>query len=350
MNRKLIAAGSLLTLALAGCAAPPVPAAPATTEPATAPQDQVVACLVADPANGVANDELKAGLEKAGTELTGIKTQVTEVGSGADYAGVLQAQVDDGCTVVVATGADSADPMLAAAKANSQTQFALIDVTPNSVPNNLRPVLFHTQDAAFLAGYAAAASSTSGVVGTFGALNVPAVTIYMDGFVQGVEKYNEAKGAAVQVNGWTRDSRSGTFVASPTDPWNDPDAGAATAATLGADVVLAVAGKSGEGALNAAAQGGSKVVWAENDGCSTYADRCDQILGSVIKDRGAALFQLLTTVVENRGASGVFVANLKNGGVDLVGVKDEALASEIAGLKQDIIDGKIDVKSDSAIG
>ena len=348
MNRTKLAVGSLLALTLSACAAPPAPTSSATPS-TTASTKQVVACLVADPANAVANAELQEGLDKAADQL-GVESRTTEIASADDYATALQSQVDAGCTVVVATGTDSADPMLAAAKANPDVQFALIDVTPNSVPSNLRPVLFHTQDSAFLAGYAAAATSTTGTVGVFGAMNIPAVTIYMDGFVQGVEKYNETKGADVKVNGWLRERRSGTFVASSTDAWNDPTAGAAAASSLGADVVMAVAGASGVGALDAAAQANTKVIWSDVDGCKTQADKCGQILGSVVKDRGAALYELLSTISENRGASGVFVANLRNEGTDFVGVADEALAKELEALKQDIVDGRIDVASDSAIG
>lgn len=349
MKRTFLAVGSLLALALSACAAPPTSTTPSASPSTTTQQTAVVACLVADPANAVANTQLQAGLDKAAEQLE-VESRTTEIASSADYATTLQAQVDAGCTVVVATGTDSADPVQAAAKANPLVQFALVDVTPNSVPSNLRPVLFHTQDSAFLAGYAAAASSTTGTVGVFGALNIPAVTIYMDGFVQGVEKYNEVKGATVKVNGWLRERRSGTFVASSTDPWNDPAAGAAAASSLEADVVMTVAGASGDGVLNAAANSGTKVIWSDVDGCQTHADRCDQILGSVVKDRATALYELLSAISENRTASGVFVANLRNGGTAFVGVGDEALAKELDGLQQDIVDGRIDVASDSAIG
>ena len=59
---------------------------------------------------------------------------------------------------------------------------------------NSKPILFDTAQAAFLAGYAAASYSKTGVVGTFGGIQIPTVTIFMDGFVEGVAYYNEAEG------------------------------------------------------------------------------------------------------------------------------------------------------------
>ena len=54
----------------------------------------------------------------------------------------------------------------------------------------------------FLAGYLAAGMTETGIVATFGGINIPPVTVFMDGFVMGVAYYNEVKGTDVQVLGW----------------------------------------------------------------------------------------------------------------------------------------------------
>ena len=55
--------------------------------------------------------------------------------------------------------------------------------------SQLRTVLFDTKSASFLAGYVAAGTTQTGVVGTFGGVNIPPVTDFMEGMRQGVEYY-----------------------------------------------------------------------------------------------------------------------------------------------------------------
>ena len=81
-------------------------------------------------------------------------------------------------------------------RANPDVDFATIDDSSTdraTDAQNVKPITFNTSQAAFLAGYAAAAYSKTGVVGTFGGLQIPTVTIFMDGFADGVKYYNEQK-------------------------------------------------------------------------------------------------------------------------------------------------------------
>ena len=51
--------------------------------------------------------------------------------------------------------------------------------------------------------------SESGTVATYGGINIPPVTVFMDGFLQGVNYYNEENGTEVEVLGW--DGTDGSF-------------------------------------------------------------------------------------------------------------------------------------------
>lgn len=352
-------AAALLALALAGCATPPVTAPATTTEPEPAPTQRYKACLMTDAGEapeGSAVASAIAGLNRAQAEL-GIETQHVAATAESEYPRTLQSLVDSGCQLVAAIGAPMADSVEAAAKTNTQVRFALVDAIPNSTPPNLRPIIFGSHEAGFLAGYLAASRTTSGTVGTFGALNVPAATIYMDGFSQGVEHFNTSKVAQVALVGWQLDTQDGTFVRSDSQPWNDPVAGRAAAQSLvdqGADVLFAVAGASGVGALELAAENPSvQVIWSDTDGCLTQADRCAQILASAVKDRDAAIFELIRADEAGRGASGVFAAALRNDGVGLLpgGIGDfGATTAELDSLTKAIIEGTIRVDSPAAIG
>ena len=115
--------------------------------------------------------------------------------------------------------------------------------------DNVEELNFATDQAAFLAGYLAAGSTETGKVGTFGGINIPTVTIFMDGFLAGVNQYNADNGTEVEVLGW--DGSDGLF----TGDFEDQDKGKQTTKSLideGADIVMPVAGPVGLGSVEAA--------------------------------------------------------------------------------------------------
>ena len=96
----------------------------------------------------------------------------------------------------------------------------------------------------FLAGYLAAGMTKTGKVATFGGEKLPTVTIYMDGFYDGVQYYNSKHGTHVQVLGWNESTQNGSF----TGNFTDQTAGqqlTQTFVTEGAAIIFPVAGTSG---------------------------------------------------------------------------------------------------------
>ena len=98
-----------------------------------------------------------------------------------------------------------------AANANPDIPFSIVDFAyadGDITNNNVLGQVFNTDEAAFLAGYLAAGMTKTGKVGTFGGVNIPPVTIFMDGFYNGVQKYNADNGKNVEVLGWDLGERS----------------------------------------------------------------------------------------------------------------------------------------------
>ena len=127
------------------------------------------------------------------------------------------------------------------------------------VAGNVKDVLFDVGQATYLAGYLAAGMTETGVVCTYGGINIPPVTIFMDGFAAGVGYHNDQKGTDVQVLGWNPDSREGLF----TNNFESLDDGRAFAQNLydeGADIVLPVAGPVGLGVAQGLPHPGEQVV------------------------------------------------------------------------------------------
>ena len=176
-------------------------------------------------------------------------------------------------------------PPQAAAKKNPDVDFAIVDFAYEKAPANLKGLTFDTAQPSFLAGYLAAAESESGIVGTFGGLNIPTVTIFMEGFRQGVETYNEENGADVKVLGW--DGKDGSF----TEDFEDKAKGQTIAEQMiqqGADIIFPVAGPAGLGGLQAAKDNDAWGIWVDTDGCVSAAEYCDILLTSVVKGMDVA--------------------------------------------------------------
>ena len=141
--------------------------------------------------------------------------------SDTEYGDNIQAMVDAGCNQITTVGFLLGDATLAAAKANKDVDFSIVDFAYEKAPKNLKGLVFNTAEPSYLAGYLAAAKSETGTVGTFGGLNIPTVTSFMDGFKQGVEKYNEDTGADVQLLGW--DGTDGSFTEDFEDKSQGPE-------------------------------------------------------------------------------------------------------------------------------
>ena len=101
----------------------------------------------------------------------------------------------------------------------------------------------------------------------------------MEGFQQGVERYNEDNGADVQLLGW--DGKDGSF----TEDFEDKTKGQSVGEQLigqGADILFPVAGPAGLGGLQAAKDAGALGIWVDTDGYES-TEYGDILLTSVAK-------------------------------------------------------------------
>jgi basic membrane protein A len=239
------------------------------------------------------------------------------------------------------------------AEKNPDVDFAIVDEVVDAP--NVKPIVFDTAQAAFLAGYLAAGVSQTGKVATFGGGLQPPVTLFMDGFVDGVAKYNEVHGTAVVALGWDKAAQDGVF----TGDFEDVNKGLTTTQAFidqGADVILPVAGQVGEGAARAALDSGGSVsvIWVDSDGYDTLAPEFRPVLlTSVLKNTGDAVIEIVKSSIDDTFDNTAFVGTLENGGVDIAPFHDLApkvsaeLAAEIDQLRADIIAGTITVESPS---
>jgi len=133
-----------------------------------------------------------------------------------DYEPNIAACLNEGATHVVTSGWAIEEAVSIAAAANPDVKWTFIDAGGFEL-DNVRELVYQTDEAAFAVGYLAAGVTQSGIIGTYGGANYPTVSIFMDGMTRGVAYYNEAKGTDVQVIGWDVDAAEGQFTGSFTD-------------------------------------------------------------------------------------------------------------------------------------
>ena len=298
------------------------------------------------------NQSSWAGLQAAQAE-DGIDAKVLVSTSETDLAPNVEQAVGSGCGFVLTVGYELAAATQEQAAANPDIDFAIVDESVEG--ENVKPILFDTAQASYLAGYLAAGVSKTGAVATFGGGNQPPVTLFMDGFSDGVDAYNAAHGTSVELLGWSKEAQDGSF----TGDFEDVNKGKQLAQALidqGADVIMPVAGQVGEGAASAALDaGGVSVIWVDNDGYDTLPEEYRPImLTSVIKDTEQAVQQIAVSSTDDSFTAEPYVGTLDNGGVDIAPFHDLAssvpaeLQAELDAVRASIVSGELVVESPSA--
>jgi len=163
-----------------------------------------------------------------------------ESASEADYQPHIETCLAAGSEHIVTTGFKLGPTVEVFAPQNPEVQWTLIDAGSNAA--NVAGSEFQTDEAAFAAGYLAAGVTQTGIVATYGGLNIPTVAIFLDGYARGVAHYNEIKGTSVQVLGWDVATQDGTFTGTFNEA--EPIVRATCESQLdeGADIILPVGG------------------------------------------------------------------------------------------------------------
>jgi basic membrane protein A len=353
----VLAAGGL-ALTAAACGKAPDSSPNGSTSASAATGAAYKACMVTD-TGGIDDKSFNAsawaGIQAAQSQAANVQPKYVASTAESDYEPNLRGFTSQNCNFILAVGGLMGDATKKVAAETPKSQFAIVD--SNSPATNVYPMQFETDQAAFLAGYLAAGYSKTGKVATFGAKKIPPVTVFMDGFADGVAYYNKAKSKNVQLLGWDKAKQNGSF----TEDFANPAKGKALANTFvsqGADIVMPVAGGTGLGAAEVAKASGGKVaiIWVDQDGCKSAAQDCDVFLTTVQKNITVAVQKAVVAGAQGQplAASPGYLGTLENNGVSLAPYNqfdskiDPALKAEVDKLKQDIISGTVKVESANA--
>ena len=377
------AAAGLTALLLAACgsstssvsSSSSTPAAGASTSastsassPAAASGAKFLGCMVTD--TGGINDKsfnqsAWQGMQEAATANPNITVKYLQSTTQSDYVPNINTFLGEKCGVIVTVGFLMAAATESAAKANPTQDFAIVDCSyaseclTGAKESNIDQLTFNTVQDGFLGGYLAAGMTKTGKAATFGGEDFGTVTIYMDGYWDGVQYYNKQHHTNVTVLGWDEQNQKGSF----TGDFTNETKGETVTQTFigeGADVIFPVAGNVGLGAAkavqNADNSGGHvNMLWVDTDGCVSAAQYCKYMISSVTKGIQAAVKGVVTSAASGSFKGGTYVGTLANGGAvlspfhDFSGTVPAALQSELKTIEAGIESGSIQTPTKSPV-
>jgi basic membrane protein A and related proteins len=216
---------------------------------------------------------------------------------------------------------------------------------------NVYSILYKQNEGSYLAGVYAAAMTTQemdgvnpeAIIGSVGGQEIPVILDFMVGYEQGAKETN----ADVQI------------IRQFAGSWNDPAKGKELAKaqySQGADIVFQIAGGTGQGVFEAAAEDGKYAIGVDSDQAliveDADPDQAARILTSMLKNVDNSLFRALSLHLEGTLPYGEIEAlGIAEGGVGLARNKfyEESTPDEVKQLvdeaEQKILNGEITVET-----
>lgn len=270
------------------------------------------------------------GLQKAQEEL-GIEVNYLESKADSDYAANIETFIDEEYDLIICVGYMLADATKAAAEANPDQKFAIIDDASIDLPN-VACLMFEQAQASYLVGLVAGMQTESNKVGFVLGMASAAMHQFGYGYVAGVLAANP-DATVLQYN-------ANTFA--------DPAVGKTAAVdmfTKGADVIYHAAGGTGVGAIEGCVEND---IWAIGVDTDQSAMAPENMLTSAMKRVDTASFDISKAVQDGTFTPGVHTYGLESGGVDIAPTQDllsEEILAAVEQAKADIASGAITVPS-----
>ena len=268
------------------------------------------------------------GLQALAKEDSRFEVNYLESKTDADYQTNINTFIDEGYDLVICVGYMLADATRAAAEANPDQKFAIIDDSSCADLPNVACLMFAQEQASYLVGLVAGSVTQSKTVGYVQGMVFPSMNKFGVGFISGV--------LAVCPDATVLQYNANNF---------GDSAGGSTAAkdmiTKGADVIYHAAGGTGMGVIEACNEEG---IWAIGVDTDQSILAPDHVITSAMKRVDVASQDISKAVADGKFVSGVHLYDLSNGGVDLAPTRDHIPADVLAVVEQakaDIIAGKI---------
>jgi len=376
----LFAGLSIFVAACSSSGASTSPSAAATAAPPTAaPSVEASASASTAPSASAAHSDLKIGVvtdigtldDKNYNEYTykGVTAAAAAIGAATppavvpkdqtQYTPLIQAFIDQGFNMIVTVGFNNAGATGLAAVKNPKVQFIGIDqgpiclkadgkadftvpcpTDPKTVAPNYISIDFQEDQAGYLAGIIAASVSKSGTIGAIGGTTLCAPCVrYIQGYALGAQSVNPS--VVVKTAYVTNDFSDKAF----NDPVGGKKFGQSFITTNKVDVLFQVAGKTGNGILDAACDASIYGVGVDVDQAISYPNAAKCIVTSAEKHLQLATGTVIQELAAGQKLAGDVLFNAKTQGIgaspghdlaalitpDIQSKVDAAMAAMVAG-------------------
>jgi basic membrane protein A len=281
------------------------------------------------------NQSAWEGLQQAEKDL-GVKVSYQESKQDADYAPNFETLLDASNNMIWGVGYKLADATLAAAKANPEIKYGIVDFDyGDETPDNVVGVVFKAEQPSFLVGYIAAKMTETNKLGFVGGIPGDVIWGFDYGYQAGVQYAAKELGKEI------------TVLSQYADSFSDAAKGKSIASNMyqqGMDIVFHAAGGVGDGVIEAAKEQDKKVIGVDRD--QNYLAP-DHVITSAMKRVDVGIYNVVKDLKDGKFAGGTTVKyGLEdNGAVDIAPTSNKHVPQEILDrveeLKKDIIDGKI---------
>ena len=136
------------------------------------------------------NQSAWEGLQKAEKDF-GIEVKVIESKQASEYLQNMESLLDEDVDMVIGVGYTMKEDIEKQAKNYPDKQFVLIDETYDSIPENVTPILFRENEAAYLTGLVAGKMTENNNVGFIGGIQTPVISRFEYGYKAGVKEANK---------------------------------------------------------------------------------------------------------------------------------------------------------------
>ncbi|MEM7117836.1 MAG: BMP family ABC transporter substrate-binding protein [Chloroflexota bacterium] len=246
--------------------------------------------------------------------------------ASSDYEKNIDNFVSEGCGMIVTVGFLMGDATAAAAQANPDVSFAIVDVayfpgfgcdenvsdcyTEEGGFSNVTSLMFAEDEVGYLAGTLAGCMSQTGVIGSVSGMEIPPVVRFVEGYQNGARAQNPDI------------ETLNVYIPDFNDPTTGKQAGE-TQISEGADVIFGVGGNTGNGGLLAAHEAGLWGVGVDVDQYSTYPEVASSLITSAAKNMDVSTGDAVRAYADGNLAAGINLATVENGGVGLAPYHDQ---------------------------
>lgn len=248
-------------------------------------------------------DAAYAGANRAETEFGFKLTEVTPSLS-TDTELTLRRLAKLKYDLIIGVGFLFQEPMDRVARDFPDIQFALIDAIIEQP--NVASLTYRAHEGTFLAGVLSALKTETGQIGFIGGMKVPLVEAFEIGYQAGIQAVNPDVELVADYVGVTPQA------------FNDPAKAKELALSQynrGVDIILAAAGASSLGILEAAKSTEKSIIWVDANGNNLAPGL---VLTSVIKGVEISVYETIKRVHEGNFSGGVKDYGLKEGGVEYI--------------------------------